>query len=170
MIFIINGCGNDREKQTSGPPAEVEQELSRFSLTQTRNGKARWKLNADIAKFLESDKVILNRTELLFFGENGRETLTIQGQQGEIDQRTNDIKIAGNVEGTYSGGGQFFAQEVYWSESRGKIYSLPGVKVKMVYENSVVTGEELEADPNSETARLKNVEGTAHAEEKINEK
>ncbi len=170
MILTFGvGCGDDKEKQGIQPPADVEQELSKFSLVQTRAGQTRWKLNAEMATFLDSDRVSLKKTDLLIFGDNENETLTVHGQQGEVDQRTNDIKITGDVKGNFSSGGQFFAQEVFWSESRGKVYTKPGVKVKIVYEDTVINGEELEADPKLETASLKNVEGTARAEEKADE-
>jgi LPS export ABC transporter protein LptC len=169
-IQLMNGCDGEGEKQGSQPPADVKQEVTQFSLVQMRNGQTRWKLNTDLATFLESNRIKLNKTELLLLGAKDNETLTIRSLHGEVDQRTKDIKMEGNVGGTYSSGGQFFAQEAYWSESRGKIYTLPGVKVKMIYKDSVIYGEELEADPKLETANLKNVEGTANAEENINEK
>ena len=163
----MSGCGDDKEKQGIQPPDGVKQELSQFSLVQTRSGKTRWKLNANTATFLDSDRIKLVKTDLAIFDNNNKETLNVKGQQGEIDQRTNDIMIIGNVVGTYFSGGQFFAEEAYWSESREKIYTKPGVKVRILYEDTEIIGEELEADPKRETASLKNVQGITRAEERI---
>lgn len=165
VIYLFAGCGGD-DRQSSQPPAEVEQELSRFSLVQTQGGRTRWKLDADAATFLESERIRISKVELLVFGNKDGQTLTVRGQQGEVDRKTNDIRIMGNVEGASSEGGRFSAQEVYWRENTGKIYTLPGVKVRITYEDSIVIGEELEADPDLETVKLKNIEGITRKEEK----
>ena len=168
--LLLAGCGDDSDRQATRPPAEVEQELSQFSLVRMLKGQTKWKLNADAATFLESERVKIEKVELLVFGDKEEEMLTIHGERGEVNQRTNDIKIMGNVEGVFSDGGRLTAEEIYWREGTGKIYTLPGVKVTITYEDSIIVGEELEADPELETATLKNITGTTRAEEKESEK
>ena len=56
------------------------------------------------------------------------------------------------------------AEEIYWREGSGKIYTLPGVEVTITYEDSVIVGEELEADPKLESVRLKNITGITRSE------
>lgn len=168
-VLFINGCETDKENQDNQPPAEIRQKISQFSLTQTKNGKIRWILNSNLATFLESNEINLGEAKLIIFGNKEEDTLNITGSHGEVNQRTKDIKLWGNVVGVLSDGTQFYTQEVYWSESRGKIYTLPNTKVKMIYKDSIVNGEELSIDPEMETADLKNVQGISRGEERINE-
>lgn len=168
MIAVLPfvGCGDDSDRQASQPPGEFEQELSQFSLVRTQRGHVRWKLNADVATFLESDQLKIEGVELLIFGDDGEESLVIHGDRGEVNQRTNDIKIMGNVEGISADGGRLTAEEIYWRDSTGKIYTLPGIKVTITHEDSVIFGEELEADPELEIAELKNITGIDRVEGK----
>ena len=168
--LLSAGCGDDSARQVSQPPADVEHELSQFSLVHAREGRTKWKLTSDAATFLESDRIRIEGVELLIFGDKDGETLTIHGDRGEVDQRTNNIKIMGNVEGVSSDGGSLTAEEIYWREGSGKIYTLPGVKVTITYEDSVIVGEELEADPKLENVKLKNITGITRSEVKESEK
>jgi LPS export ABC transporter protein LptC len=170
VTLLFAGCGDDSDRQASQPPGEVEQELSQFSLVRTRRGQTKWKLSADTATFLESDRVKIEGVELLIFGDKDGGTLTIHGDEGEVNQRTDDIKIMGNVEGVSSDGGRLAAEEIYWRDGTGKIYTLPGIEVTITYEDSVIVGEELEADPELETVELKNITGITRPEEKESEK
>lgn len=166
--LLSAGCGDEGVQHASQPPADVEQELSRFSLVHAREGRTKWKLTSDAATFLESDRIKIEGVGLLIFGDKDGEMLTIHGDRGEVDQRTNNIKIMGNVEGVSSDGGRLNADEIHWREGSGKIYTLPGVKVTITYEDSVIAGEELEADPKLEIVRLKNITGITRPEKEKN--
>jgi LPS export ABC transporter protein LptC len=113
--------------------------------------------------------VRVGTVELLIFGDNEGEVMTILGDEGEVNQRTNNIKITGNVEGVHSDGGNLTTEEIYWNDRKGKLYTLPGIMVTITYEDSVIVGEELEADPELETATLKNATGVTRSEEKQSE-
>ena len=160
MTLVFAGCGDDGDNQASQPPDEVQQEIRQFSLVRMLNGKTKWKLKADTSTFLDSERVRLGKTELRIFGDNGGEKMIIRGDHGEVNERTHNIKITGNVVGISSDGGQLLTEELYWRDRTGKIYTLPGVKVTITYEDSVIVGEELDADPELETAKLKDVTGT----------
>ena len=61
-------------------------------------------------------------------------------------------------------------EELYWRDRTGEIYTKPGVKVTITHEDSVVVGEQLLADPEMETVRLRKATGTTRVEEKRSEK
>lgn len=168
--LLFFGCGGDTGEAVLKPPEEVKQEISKFSLMQSREGRVKWKLIADTATFLEADRVAIEEVELLIFGDKDGETMTISGDRGEVNERTYNVKITGNVEGISSNGGRLNAEEVFWRDKPGEIYTLPGVEVTITKSKSVLVGEELVADPELETARLKSVTGVIHAEEKESEK
>ena len=110
------GCGDDVDRQTSQPPIGVEQEISRFSLVRSQGGRVKWKLDADATTLLESDRIRLQGVKLVIFGDKEGETLTIQGDQGEVNERTNDVKIKGKVEGVSSDRGRLNTEELYWRD------------------------------------------------------
>ncbi len=167
MALVFAGCGDDGDDQASQPPEEVQQEIRQFSLVRMLNGKTKWKLKADTSTFLDSERVRLGKTELRIFGDKGDEKMIIRGDHGEVNERTHNIKITGNVVGISSDGGQLLTEELYWRDRTGKIYTLPGVEVTITYEDSVIVGEELEADPELETAKLKDVTGTIRSEKNV---
>lgn len=166
LILVFAGCGGGGGDQEEKPPEEVQQELSQFSLVRMIDGQTKWRLKANTSTFLETEQVKLGGVELRIFGAKGEEKMTIRGDQGEVNERTNNIKITGNVVGTSSDGAQLITEELYWRDQTGKIYTLPGVKVTITYEDSVIVGEQLEADPEMETATLKYGTGTIRSEEK----
>ena len=155
----ILGCGKDNDSQESSPPVGVEQEIGKLSFTRSQKGKARWSLDANSANIMESGQIKIEDVGLKIFDDKSNQTVDIHSDKGELNQSTYDLKMIGNVKGTLSDGGYMTADEAYWSEDRKKIYTLPGVKVTIVYEDSTIIGEELDARPLRETVELKNVTG-----------
>jgi len=172
LIFVITAlllasCGERDDRGTAPPPSGVEQEFEgKFSLARSQKGYTRWRLDAKSARFLESGQVKVEDVDLVIFGDKRGETVTVYGNKGEVNQGTFNVKITGDVVATFSGGGRLTAEEIYWSDSEKKIYTLPGTKVTIVYKDSTVVGEELNAWPETETVRLKNVTGVTRVEEK----
>ena len=170
VVLLFVGCGGDSDEQVSQPPEDVEQAISQFSLMQSREGRTKWTLAADAATFLESDRVALEKVKLLIYGDKDGETMTIHGDRGELNERTYEIEIMGNVEGISSDGDRLNTEKLHWRDRTGKIYTPRGVKVTITHENSVIVGEELLADPKLEIVKLKKVTGITRVEEKESEK
>lgn len=168
--LALAGCGDKADRQASQPPDDVNQKFSQFSLMQSRGGRVKWRLEADAATYLKPDRAEIENVELVIFGDKDGEMLTIRGDRGMVNERTNDVRITGNVSGVYSDGGRFTADEVCWREKIGRIYTPPGVKVTIVYEDSVIVGEQLIADPKLETAKLKNITGVTRPKEEKGER
>lgn len=169
MALLLISCSNDSDKQVVQPPEEVEQELRQFSLMQSREGHTKWHLEADTATYLELNRVAIDKVKLVIFGDKDNETMTIHSDKGEVNEQTYNVKMTGNVEGVSSDGGRLNTEELYWRDRTGKIYTLPGVKVTITHEDSVIVGEQLLADPKLETVRLKKMTGITWAEEEESE-
>ena len=167
VISLLTGCEKNNETQNTPPPAGVEQEIGNLSLTRAQKGNPRWKLNAKSAKVMDSGQIKIEDARLMIFGDNKGRDVDIHSDSGEVSQSTYNVRMTGNVKGTLSDGGYLTTNEIYWSESEKQIYTMPGVKVTIVYKDSKVTGEELDARPQLETVELKNVVGiTTRVEEK----
>ncbi len=170
VVLLFVGCGGDSDEGVSQPPEDVEQAIRQFSLMQSRAGRAKWKLTADSATFLESDRVAIEGVELLIYGDEDGETMTIYGDSGTVNERTYDFTITGNVRGISSDGDRLNTEELHWRDRTGKIYTSPGVEVTITHKDSVIVGEELIASPRFETVRLRKMTGiTTRMEEKESE-
>ena len=157
LLFVNICCERSNEGQDSPPPAGVEQELGKFSLTRSQKGYSRWKLEAKSADFMESGQVKIQDVKLVIFGDKNK--ADIRGDKGEFSQSTYNVKMTKNVKGVLSDGGRLTTDEIYWSESDKRIYTLPGTKVTIVYKGFTIMGEELEARPDLQTVSLKNITG-----------
>lgn len=156
---LVFGCGRSNNDQGEQPPIGVEQDIGKFSVTRSQKGNPRWKLNAKSAKFMDSGQVKIEDIDLVIFGDKTGQKINVHGNSGEFSRNTYNVRIIGNVEGVLSDGGKLITDELYWSESEKKIYTMPGIKVILIYKDTTITGEELEARTELETVTLKNVSG-----------
>jgi LPS export ABC transporter protein LptC len=159
VVPILVGCEKSDESQNTPPPVGVEQEIGGLSLTRSQKGNPRWKLNAKSANVMESGQIKIEDVRLMIFGGNKSKDVDIRSDSGEVSQSTYNVRMTGNVKGTLSDGGYLTTSELYWSENDKRIYTMPGVKVTIVYKDSKIIGEELDARPQLETVELKNVVG-----------
>jgi LPS export ABC transporter protein LptC len=167
IVLLLIGCGKDSENQGTSPPVGVEQELGGFSLSRSQKGQTRWKLEAKSASVMESGLVKIEDVRLIVFGDDPSKNVDIHSDKGEVNQSTYDVKMTGNVYGKLSDGGYVTTDEAFWSEDNKSLFTMPGVKVKIVYKDSTIIGEELDARPNYETVEMKNATGvTKKMEEK----
>lgn len=162
IASLIIGCGKDNENQDSSPPVGVEQEIGKLSFTRSQKGEIRWKLDAESANIMESGQIKIKDVSLRIFDDKSKKTVDLHSDKGEVNQSTYDVKMIGNVKGTLSDGGYMTADEAYWSEGEKKIYTLPGVKVTIVYKDSIIYGEQLDARPLTKTVEILNVTGTTY--------
>jgi len=166
VISLLTGCEKSGDNQVSPPPAGVEQEIGSLSLTRAQKGNPRWKLYAKSAQVMDSGQTKINDVGLVIFGDNkSKGNVDIHSDTGEVNTSTYNVRMKGNVKGTLSDGGYLTTDELFWNENDKQIYTLPGVKVKIVYKDSIVNGEELDARPQLETVELKNVVGITTREE-----
>jgi len=168
IASLFAGCGKGDETTGTPPPDGVEQEIGSLSLTRSQKGNPRWKLSAKSARVMDTGQTKIDDVRLMIFGDaKNKGDVDIHSDTGEVSMSTYNVRMKGNVKGTLSDGGYLTTDEIYWSENDKQIYTLPGVKVKIVYKDSIVTGEELDARPQLETVELKNVVGiTTRVEEK----
>ncbi len=156
LLFFI-GCGKDSDNQNNLPPAGVEQELGSFSFVRLQKGQTRWKLEAKSASVMEFGLTKIDDVRLVIFSDNPSKNIDIHSDKGEVNQSTYDVKLIGNVRGKLSDGGYLTTDEVFWSEDNKTLFTLPGTKVKIVYKNSTIIGEEMSAKPDYEIVEMKNV-------------
>jgi len=151
FLFVV-GCGREDAQITTAESEKVTQEINTFTAQNTKAGEQRWTLVADVARYLESGQIHVEKPEVTIFQE-GQETMTITGESGTIEQNREDFKIIGSPVKGVSQKGILYTNELYWKDESEKLYA-PG-EVKITRDDSVMFGKEMEADPNLEIVTLK---------------
>jgi LPS export ABC transporter protein LptC len=152
ISFFAAGCGREDTQVTTAESEKVTQEIHTFTAQNTKAGKQTWTLVADIARYLESGLIQVDNPEVTIFQE-GKETMTITGDSGEIEQNREDFRIMGNPVKGVGQDGILYTNELFWKDEEEKLYA-PG-EVQITRGDSIMFGKEMEADPKFEVVTLK---------------
>jgi LPS export ABC transporter protein LptC len=152
IFFCAVGCGREDDQFTAAPSEKVNQEIHTFTAQNTKAGEQTWTLVADVARYLESGQIHVENPEVTIFQE-GKATMTITGDSGEIEQNREDFRIMGNPVKGVGKDGVLYTNELYWKDGKEKL-SAPG-EVKITRGDSVMFGKEMEADTQLEVVTLK---------------
>lgn len=163
LFLFITGCAKEEVKPSAQNNDEVEQTIKKFSAEHIKNSERKWNLASDIAHILKSERIKTQKPKVTIF-ENGKGIMTIISDTGEIDQRTKDLRFYGNVIATADDKTQIETAELFWRERDEKILA-PG-EVKVSKGRSVLFGNQLEAEPNLDTVKLKNIKATVYTKRK----
>lgn len=117
---------------TGGEPKKerVEQKMDGVHLVETQRGSRDWELFAEKARgYQDGGDWFLNKVKVQFYNLETND-FTVTGNEGEIDGKTKNIKIKGNVVTRSANGYTFFTDEIFYNSQLRKIIS-PG-KIKML--------------------------------------
>jgi LPS export ABC transporter protein LptC len=96
-------------------------EIQNFKLIQTNGEKKQWELVAESAlEYEEVTEIQIKNTTIKFFKDN-KVVLTLQAQDGAVDLRTKDIKIAGKVDAISSDGLELKTDSLKWLAGEEKL-------------------------------------------------
>jgi LPS export ABC transporter protein LptC len=164
VILFSSGCGREENQVDTSVGEKAVQEILNFSSQHTKGEEQRWTLVAEVAYYYESHQTMVKNPDITIF-QDGQIAMTVTGDEGEIDQNKNNLKVIGNVK-CVSTDGTIYTNELHWEDKEGKIFA-PG-KVRIVRGDSVMFGEGMEADPELESVTLKKVNFTIYPrDEKI---
>lgn len=177
ICLILISCGEDEDssvKQTE----KVTQEIISFTSNHTQAGYLKWSLKAKKAIFFETHEILITEPSVKIYEsqeslqdgtdlpeDNSPKFMTVTGDEGEVDDRTKDMKIFGNVKGV-NDSGTLYTNELFWKDKEGLIYA-PG-KVRIVRGDSVMLGRNMTADPSLNVVDMEDVAFTLYPkDEKI---
>ncbi len=153
-LALLTSCGGGGTGEDVGEGGVLpDQEITNFTLTQTREGRTIWSLTADVALIFEdADRVETTRPRVEFFDEEGRRRSVLTARDGLLRRRTNDMEVSGSVLVTSEDGTELRTEHLEWDEQRGKISTeLP---VRVTRDGDVMTGTGAEADPDLGRLRI----------------
>lgn len=103
MIAIIASFVRDRADQRHSPATpppknpEATLTINQFHHEAMENGEKKWTLEAASASLFASQNKAHLTDILVVFSMKKGENLTIRADEGDLDTRTNDLRISGNI-------------------------------------------------------------------------
>jgi len=158
LSAAVSGCGR-REESNAVPPSGSmpDQQVERFSLTETVGGKKSWTLYADRADVYSSEGYSdIFGVKIDFYGEDGRVKSVLTAERGRVLEKTKDLEAFGDVRVETSEGVTLEADSLRWDNRASRITS--DSYVRLTRGNELLTGYGFDSDPSLSDIRvLRNV-------------
>jgi LPS export ABC transporter protein LptC len=152
--LLLTGCEDQPGNESRESPQVPDQEIERFTLTQTREGERLWTLSAAQASVYEdAGRVEMTGVRIVYFDGKGNVRSTLTAANGLLMRHTNDMEALGNVVLTAADGTRLTTERLSWTERTGKIES--DRLVRVTQGEDVFTGVGLEADPDLKNLKVK---------------
>jgi LPS export ABC transporter protein LptC len=150
LLVFGAGCGEKRSVSPATSTGELpDQEVSDFAITETDQGRVEWKLYArSAAMFSARNLVVAQRVRIDFFDErDGMRSSELVAREGEINQRSRDMKARGNVVLETREGMRLSTEELRFKNREQKIVVPENMLVRVEKGGDVLTGYGFESDP-----------------------
>lgn len=126
------------------------------SIIEEDNGKRLWELNSERTEIdPQTSAVKMINLKGIFYREDGS-SIEITAPEANLDTKTKDILMVGNVKAVSSDGSTFTAREARWEGKKRYLYGKGDVV--LTKDDTVITGDNIESDAKMEKVK---VEGNA---------
>lgn len=138
-----------------------DQESWNATITFTDSGKVTGILRAGhIAKYIQDRFTLLDSTVTVdFFNDRFEHTSVLTARSGKVDDITNDFEARGNVVVRSDSGTVLYTEELFWSNTRGKVFTEAFVEIKSPTEE--IRGMGFESDQSLTHYTISRVTGQA---------
>lgn len=129
---------------------KIQQKMDGVHVVESQNDEKEWELWADKAVGFRSDEALaMNQVKAIFFGKNGVK-LTVTGTKGNVEPKTKNMRIEGNVVTKSSNGYTFKTESVSYNSGNRQLISEHPVEVTgprdALGRSLFIKGNEMEAD------------------------
>jgi LPS export ABC transporter protein LptC len=164
-MFFLN-CRSDKPVtvQKESTAGEVpDQEMWESNVTSLNRGKKEavvhygHMIHYPDRKFYEFDTGI----QVDFYDKTGAHASTLTAKNGEMDEKTNNVKATKNVVVVSDSGVTLFTEEIAFNQELNKIISTVDVKIATT-QGDTFYGVGFESDPQLTDYEIKKLSGTAH--------
>ncbi|MCE1246961.1 MAG: LPS export ABC transporter periplasmic protein LptC [Firmicutes bacterium] len=157
FFFFVPGCGtrkggSPQKIKTSTPSPTPSKEVSmpvflKGTTLQSRDkGVKNWELNAkEVVYDKGRDAAEAKEIEVKFFDQKGKDALKVVAKGADLDIKTNSLKFKGEVEATSVQGEKLVVRKLRWDNKKKLLYGSGHVKITR--KNSIMTSDNMEADP-----------------------
>lgn len=154
ILFFLLSCSPKEKEPTA--PAEAEQVIKKFELTEIVEGVTNFCLEADKA-LLYQDKTVVYKVRLNFYSK-GAPYAVLTSDSGILLTATNDMEAMGNVVVISTEETKLETHALKWVNTEGKIKTRDQVVIT-TKDNKKLVGTEFESDPGLTHIKLKEVHG-----------
>ncbi len=141
------GCGAERQETADDP---IDALIEKFSMDRFRREEKRWNLKGKQAEIRRKNRIVVHEPRLMLY-EEGKAVCVVTGDTGDLDEKSGDMTIHGNVRAV-SEDGEMFSDKLLWNEEDGTLIS-PG-DVELRRGDSTVWAKSMEGEPNLSKVKL----------------
>ena len=154
LIFFAS-CAKEVDQNASEGFA-AEQIIEKFSVSDAKNGKKNWEIEADSAQVLEKENKILLHKPIVYFYSEQNATSKLVANEGEVNSVTYDMNCWGKCFLENSKGESLKSDSLSYSSSKKIIFTES--KIVLVREGQKIVGKGFEATPDLQSIIIKNQE------------
>ena len=165
LLLIAGGLYYFNKDEPPSPPPQpagadpaANVVFSGSTIVEQQDGKKQWELTAGTVQVNPATKKIelFDFKGTLYRQDGSKVDLT--GRRAEMDTKTKNIMMQGDVKAVASDGAAFTAAEARWASQERRLYGSGGIR--LTREDAVITGDRIESD--DKLAKVK-VTGNARA-------
>lgn len=114
------------------------------SIVEEENGQKKWEFTADsIVVDQETNNILLKNVRGVFYQADGSQVI-MTAQSGNVDGKTRDAAVEGDVHIATASGAVMDAPRIAWQSATRRFVADRGVKV--IKDDTVLTGDRMESD------------------------
>lgn len=141
------GCGAERQETADDT---IQALIETFKMNRFSGEEKRWTLKGELAEIHEKNRIVVHQPQLTLY-EEGEAVCVVTGDMGDLDEKSGDMKIHGNVRAV-SDDGEMFSDQLLWNEEDGTLVSPEDVELRRG--DSTVWAKSMESDPNLSKVKL----------------
>lgn len=141
------GCGAERQETADDT---IQALIETFKMNRFSGEEKRWTLKGELAEIHEKNRIVVHQPQLTLYDE-GEAVCVVTGDMGDLDEKSGDMKIHGNVRAV-SDDGEMFSDQLLWNEEDGTLVSPEDVELRRG--DSTVWAKSMESDPNLSKVKL----------------
>lgn len=162
LLIIAGGLYYFNREELPPPPPTQETKAADVSATITftgssiveqQDGKKQWEINADTVQMDPgTNRARLINFKAILYRTDGSQ-IDLTGRQAELDTKTRDILMSGDIKAVSSSDGAVFtAPNARWAAKERRFYGSDGIT--LTREDTIVTGDRIEGDEQLEKVKV----------------
>jgi Uncharacterized protein conserved in bacteria len=160
LLLIAGGLYYFNREEVPPPPRQVEAKaepslvtFAGSSIFEQQDGKKNWEITAETVQVSpDTNKAQLINFKATIYRPDGSK-IDIVGRQAELDTKTRDIDMSGDIRATSSSDGAVFtAPRGRWNGSERRFYGSDGIT--LTRGDTVITGDKIESDERFEKVKV----------------
>ena len=143
-FLLLSNCEEDKMEEVL-PQQLPSITLEKFCLTETKNGKKMWMLDAETAKVYD-ELIKIDHVKIRFYDENQIEFSILHAPGGQLNMKTHNILVGDSVVVFTNDSTTLLTDSLFWQNDSQMILTNSPVKI-LKRDGTIIEGKGLKADP-----------------------